>query len=130
MTRSKSVGEKSCLIFVVEEQRLNGGDDDLGTPPVVAVLLVDDRLEVGGEQPAEGLLGLVFQFEAIHQEQDAPGVAGAEEELDDGGGGQRFARAGGHLEEEAVLAFLHGLLQGVDGLQLIGPKKAQLVGLM
>ena len=94
------------LVLVVEEQRLHRGDDDLRAPPVVAVLLVDHRLEVGGQQRGEGLLGLVFQFEAVHQEQHAPGVAGAQEELDDGGGGQRLAGAGGHLEEEAVLAVL------------------------
>ena len=120
---------EELLVLVVEEQRLHGGDDDLRPPPVVAVLLVDHRLEVGGEQRREGLLGLILQFEAIHQEQHAPGVAGAQEELDDGGGGQRLAGAGGHLEQEAVFAFVDGLLQGVDGLQLIGPQEAQLVGL-
>ena len=120
---------EELLVLVVEEQRLHRGDDDLRAPPVVAVLLVDHRLEVGGQQRGEGLLGLILQFEAIHQEQHAPGVAGAEEELDDGGGGQGLAGAGGHLEQEAVLAVLRRRLQGVDGLQLIGPQKAQLVGL-
>ena len=117
------------LVLVVEEQRLDGGDDDLGAPPVVAVLLVDDRLEVGGEQRAESLLGLIFQFEAVHQEENAAGVAGAQKQLDDGGGGEGLAGAGGHLEEEAVLAFLDRLLEGVDGLQLIGAQEAELVGL-
>ena len=37
---------EELLVFVVEEQRLDGGDDDLGLAPVVAVLLVDDGLEV------------------------------------------------------------------------------------
>ena len=102
---------EELLVLVVEEQRLHRGDDDLRAPPVVAVLLVDDRLEVGGQQRGEGLLGLILQFEAIHQEQHAPGIAGTEEELDDGGGGQRLAGAGGHLEQEAVLAVLDGRLQ-------------------
>jgi hypothetical protein len=44
MTRSKSVGEKRLLVFVVEQQRLDGGDHDLGLAPVVAVFLVDDVL--------------------------------------------------------------------------------------
>ena len=108
---------------------MDGGDDDLRAAPVVAVLLVDDRLQVGGQQSGESLLGLVLQFEAIHQKQDAPGVAGAEKELDDGGGGQCLAGAGGHLEQEAVFAFLDRGLQGVDGLQLIGPQEAKFVGL-
>ncbi len=120
---------EELLVLVVEQQRLDGGDDDLGAPPVVAVLLVDDRLEVGGQQRGEGLLGLVLQFEAVHQEQHAAGVAGAEEQLDDGGGGQGLAGAGGHLEQEAVLAVLDRRLKAVDGLQLVGPQKAQLVGL-
>ena len=86
-------------------------------------------LIVGGEQRSEGLLGLILQFEAIHQKQDAPGVAGAQKQLDDGGGGERLAGAGGHLEQKSILAVLHGPLQGVNGLQLIGPQEAQLIGL-
>ena len=38
---------EELLVLVVEEQRLHGGDDDLRAVPVVPVLLVDDRLEVG-----------------------------------------------------------------------------------
>ncbi len=119
---------KELLVFVVEEQRLHGGDDDLGVPPVVAVFLVDDRLVVVGQQRGEGLLRLIFQFQPIDQEQDAPGVAGAQKELDDGGGGQRLAGAGGHFEQEAVLAVPDRCLQRVDGFQLIGAQEAQLVG--
>ncbi len=117
------------LVFVVEEQRLHGGDDNLGAPPVVAVLLVNHGLKIGGEQCREGFFGLVFQFEAIHQKQHAPGISGTQEELDDGGGGECFSGAGGHLEQEAVFAFLHRLLQDMHGLQLIRPQEAQFVGL-
>ena len=42
---------------------------------------------------------------------------------------ERLAGAGGHLEQEAVLALLDRRLQGVNGLQLIGAQEAQLVGL-
>jgi hypothetical protein len=50
-------------------------------------------------------------------------------QLDDGGGGQGLAGAGGHLEQEAVFAIADRGLKAVDGLELIGPEKAQLVGL-
>src|SRR5256885_865850 len=83
-----------------------------------AVLFIDHRLEIGGQQRGKGLLGLILQFESVDQEQDAPGVARAQEELDDGGGGQRLAGAGGHLEQKAVFTVLDRPLQGVDGLEL------------
>ena len=78
---------------------------------------------------AKSLLGLVLQFEAIHQKQHSINITRTEEELDDGGGGECLAGAGGHLEQEAVFAVLHGPLQGVNGLQLIGPQETQFVGL-
>ena len=53
-------------------------------------LLENDRLKVGGQQSGELLLGLFLQLEAIYQEQDSPGVAGTEKELDDGSGGRVF----------------------------------------
>ena len=92
-------------------------------------LLVDNRLEVCREQRGEGLLGLVLQFEAVHQKEYATGIAGTEEQLDDGAGDQRLACAGSHFEEEAILAVLDCPLKGVDGFQLIGSQKAQFVGL-
>ena len=103
-------GGEELLVFVVEEEGLDGGDDDFGVAPVVAVFFVDDGLEVGGEEGGEGFFGLVFEFEAVHEEEDASGVSGAQEELDDGGGGEGFAGAGGHFEEEAVFAVADGLL--------------------
>ena len=120
---------EQALVFVVEQQRLHGGDDDLGAAPVVAVFLVDDGLEVGGQQARKGLFGLVFEFEAIDQKQHPPGVAGAQVQLDDGGGGEGLAGAGGHLEQEAVPALADRPLQRMDGLELVGPQEAQLVGL-
>ena len=108
---------------------MHGGDHYLGPPPVIAVLLVDHRLEIGGEQRAEGLLGLILQFEAIHQKEDAPGIAGTQEEFDDGGSGQGLAGAGGHFEEKTVMVLLYRPLQSVNSLQLIGAQEAQLVGL-
>ena len=35
-------GRKERLVFVVEEKRLDGGDDDLGMTPIVTILFVDD----------------------------------------------------------------------------------------
>jgi hypothetical protein len=108
---------------------LDRSDNDFRPPPVVAVLLVDDGLEIGGQQPGKGFSGLILQFETIHQKEHAPGIAGTEEELDDGGGSESFAGAGGHLEEEAVFAFLHCPLHSVNSLQLIRPEETQFVGL-
>jgi hypothetical protein len=75
---------------------------------------------------------LVFQFQPVHQKEHAAGVAGAQEELDDGGGGERLAGAGGHFEQEAVFALaLTAALHGVhDGLELVGAQEAQAVGSM
>ena len=72
---------------------------------------------------------MVFEFQPVHEEEDAAGVAGAEEELDDGGGGERLAGAGGHFEEEAVTAFLDGLLDGDDGFLLVRTQEAKPVDL-
>jgi len=71
---------------------------------VCAVVLVYDGFEIVSEVFDESFPCLVFQFEAIHEEEDAAGVGRAEEELDDCGGGERLAGAGGHFEEEAVEA--------------------------
>ena len=120
---------EQLLVLVVEQQGLHGGDDNLGAPPVVPVLFVDHRLKVGGEHGGEGFLGLVLQLKAIDEEQHAAHVAGTQKQLDHGGGGEGLAGAGGHLEQETVFAIADCGLKAVDGLELIGPEKTQLVGL-
>jgi len=75
----------------------------------------------------ESLGGLIFEFETVDEKEHAAGVAGAEEELDHRSGNQGFAGTGGHLEEEAVLALPDGALDRLDGGELIGPEKAELV---
>ena len=45
---------------------------------LVAALLVDHRSVVVLELRDECLVGLIFQFESIHQKQHAPGIAGAQ----------------------------------------------------
>ena len=72
---------------------------------------------------------MILQFEAIHQKENTLGIAGAEKEFNDSGGDKSLAGAGGHLKEETVFALLHGTLKGLDGLQLIWPKKPQVIGL-
>lgn len=96
---------EELLVLVVEEQGLHGGDDSLRASPVVPVFLVDHGLVVGGKDRGEGLPGLVLQFKAIHQEEDAADIPGTQKELDDSGGGQGLAGAGGHLEQEVVMPF-------------------------
>ena len=122
-------GREELLIFVVEEQRLDGGDDNLGAAPVVAVLFVNDDLVVVREHLGEGFLGLILEFQAIHQEEDPPGVAGAQEELDDRRRDEGLPCARGHLEQKPVLALLDRALEGGNGFHLIGPQEAQAVGL-
>ena len=70
---------KELLILVVEQQRLHGGDDDLGTAPFVAVFLVDDSTEVGRKQWHQRFSRLLFEFEAVDEEQHALCVARAQE---------------------------------------------------
>ena len=115
------------MVFVVEQEGLDRGDDDLRPPPVVPVLFVDDRLEIGRQHRRKRFLGLVFQFQAVHQKQNAPRVAGTQKQLDDGSCRKRFASAGSHLEQKTVLAVLHGLLHRVDGPQLVRSQESQLV---
>ena len=122
-------GRKEAAVLVVKEQRLHRGDDDLGPAPVVAVLLVDHALVIVLEQEDKRPLRLVFQLQPVHQEEHATGVAAAQKELDDSGGGQRLARAGRHLKQKAVSARIGAALQGVHGAQLIGAQKAQAIGL-
>ena len=44
---------------------------------IVRVLLIDHGLKVARHQLGQGLLRLIFQFEAIHRKQDTTGVAGS-----------------------------------------------------
>ena len=95
--------------------------------PVVALLYVDDRRDaVGAEEGVEGFPRLRFEFEAINEEEDAMGVFGAQVELGNGGAEERLAGAGGHFEEETVLAGGGGFLEGVDGGDLVIAEQADL----
>ena len=120
---------KEGLVFIVEQQRLHGGYDDMGAAPVGTPLLVNHGVEVIGQVGDEGTPGgLVLQFQPVDQEENAGGVAGTQKQLDDRGGDQGLAGAGGHLEQEPVAALPHGLLQGVNGAKLVVPQEAKAVG--
>ena len=118
---------EQSLVLVVEQQRLHGADHDLGRAPVVSVLLVDDRPEVLRQQLGEDSAGLFFEFQPVHQEEDAAGVACPQEQLDNRGCGERLAGAGGHLEEEAVGAVSHRSLERVNGPHLVVAQEPQAV---
>ena len=118
---------EQAAVFVVEQQRLHGGDDDFRLAPVVAAFLVDDRAVVVFQIGDESLVCLVFEFEAVDEKEHAPGVAGAQEELDDGRRRQCLAGAGGHFEQEAAVAFGDGVLDRRDGALLVVAQEAQLV---
>ena len=122
-------GREQPPVFVVEQQGLDGRDDDLGAAPIVPLLLVHDGREVRAEQRGEDFAGLLLQFQPVHQEQDAPRIARAQEQLDDRGRGERLAGAGRHLEQEAVVPLGDRALDRVDGLQLVRTQKPQRVGL-
>ena len=120
---------KKRLVFIVEQQRLHGGYDDMGAAPVGTPLLVNHGVEVIGQARAESpVSGLFFQFQAVDQEEDAGGVAGTQKQFDDRGCNQGLAGAGGHLEQEPVAALLHSPLQGVNDAKLVVPQEAQAVG--
>ena len=116
------------LIFVVKEQRLDGGDHDLSVSPVVAIIFVDDSFVIVGEYLFESFPGLILQFQAIHEEEHALRITGAQEEFDNSGSGERLARAGSHLKEKAIFAVFNGSLQSIYGFLLIIPKETQAVG--
>jgi len=118
-------GREKAHVLVIELQRLDGGDHDLRLAPVLAVFLVDHGLVVVFEQQDEILPGLVFELQAVDQEENAAGVAGAQEELDDRCSDERLTGAGGHFEKEAGIAIGCALLQGFNRRQLIGPQDAQ-----
>lgn len=120
-------GGKDAQVFVLVRNALDGGDDDLGLIPVIAVFFKNDRLVIGFEVAVEGFLGLVFQLEAVDQEEHAAGVAAAQVKLDDAGGSERLAGAGGHLEQEAVPALPNRFLHGADGIQLVGAQELERV---
>ena len=71
---------------------------------------------------------MFLKLEAVDEEQDAGGVSGTKEQLDDGRSGKGLAGASGHLEQEAVAAVLHRPLQGVNRLELIRAQEAEVVG--
>ena len=45
---------------------MHGGNDNLGAPPVVTALLVDDGLKIGRQQRSECLVGLIFEFKEVY----------------------------------------------------------------
>jgi len=65
---------------------------------------------------------------AVDEEEDAACDAGAEEAVDEVDGGAGLAGAGGHGEEDFAFAF--GLLDGGDGLALVGAKFGGVVGVV
>ena len=120
-------GREDRAVLVVELEGLDGADDDFCAAPIPAPLLVDDCAEVRREEGVEHLPRLLFQLQPIHQEEDAPRVAGSQEELDDRRRSERLACAGGHLEQPAVFPLRCRLLQGADCAYLVRTQEAQVV---
>ena len=86
------------------------------------VLLGELEVVVGRGVLLEFLERLVAEVAAVDQEQHAPGAGELDEPVDEGDGGEGFARAGGHLDEGAGAVFLERLFEVVDGRDLGGPE--------
>ena len=112
-------------IFVVEQQRLDGGDDDFGLAPLIAALLVDHRGVIVFELRDKRFIGLVFEFQTIHQKQHSTCVAGAQKQLNDSCCRQGLTSAGGHFEQEAAVAFRNSILNRLYGTFLVVAQKTQ-----
>lgn len=72
------VRRRELLVLVPVEQALHRGDNNLGLAPVAPVFFVDGGLVVVLEQEDESLVGLVLQFQTVHQKEHTPGIAGAQ----------------------------------------------------
>jgi hypothetical protein len=119
------------LHFALEHgvEALDGGDDHLRgrvdrvrLEPLNGVELrklswVVWRLEVG-----ELILSLLAEVGAVHQKENALGVAELEQTIGDVDGGEGFAGAGRHLNQCARIGFGEGLFQASDGAGLDAPK--------
>ena len=62
---------KKLLVFVVEEQRLDGSDHNFSVSPVVAIFFEDDGFVIVGEHLVESFVGLVFKLQTIYEEEYA-----------------------------------------------------------
>ena len=109
-------GREERPVLVVEKQRLDRADHDLGRAPVVAFFLVDNRLEVGGKQARENLARLLLKLKTVDQKEHAAGVSSPQEQLDYGRGCQRLAGPGGHLEQESIMYQLSESAAALDAM--------------
>src|SRR5260370_33670927 len=76
-----------------------------------------------GEDKVEILHGLLGEFDAVDDEQDALGVASGEKAANEGSAEKGLACSGCHFEEKFALALSIELLRDfVDGLYLITAK--------
>ena len=110
-------------------EALDGADVDFGGGLVGHVELrggeAADVVELGELLVAVGYLealelpdGLAAQVGPVDQEQDAVGPGVAQQPVADVGGGERLARAGGHLDQRPGAVGLERRLQVGDGLGL------------
>jgi len=101
---------------------LDGGDDDAGAEEFAG--LAPGGFEQDGFELREGdveiFQGLLREFDAVNDEQNALGVTGLEETADEGGAEHGLAGACGHFEEELATALLIKLgRDGVEGVDLV-----------
>ena len=100
---------------------MNSRDDDLSTPPIVAIFFENDGLVVIREQKRKRFFCLVLQLEPIDQKKDTPRITRAEKQLDYRGSDECLTGTSRHFKEETVFSVFHRRLNCLNRSFLIRP---------
>lgn len=102
--------ERTVLILVVGEERLNGADYDLDVSSVIPILFENHRLEVVLKVFDKGFLGLILQFKTVYDEQGSAGIFRAKKELGNGRGGIQASDAGADFPQVCFIRRIQNVL--------------------
>ena len=118
---------EQAAVFVIEQQGLNRCDHDVGLPPIISLLLVDDGSKVVLQIGFECLIGLNFKFEAINQKEYAFCIPCLQKQLDQSRGCKRLSCSCRHLKQKTCRPLSGIFLHTLDSALLIATQKAELV---
>jgi hypothetical protein len=114
-------------------EALDGGDDDLGRGPDGVRLEALDVVQLGElavsvrrAEVGELIFGLPAQVGAVDEKQNPIRPAVLDQPVHRGDGHDRLAGAGGHLNERSWTVVLQGLLEVLDGADLVGVEEVAL----